>query len=340
MNNLLTKMVTSIEDNNVNKTLCNDDYQDISSSTAITAILTTISVLGFLANLVTLAILILYKKDFPDVGRILLKNQAISDAFVCIMAIGLIIQTFRWTTGFKLFDFILCQVWHSQALFWGGVHLSIWNLVCIAVERFIKVSYPFKYLSIQQHHIYIACVAIYLSSVVFTIPCYFQSRYDFDAEKCSDQYYFLTDSFDYLMAHYGIFWFVMEYAIPTACFIVLYAKVLWDIRKHKKVMKEVRHLSKQKKNDKCTLTLADRQLTTTSIIVTTVFIITLGVESWRYFLGRIGIICYKKNMLQLIFGIFLASINSCANPFIYTMSLPIFRKCLKQFFKVSSPSNS
>ena len=129
-------MATSIEDNNLNKTLCNDDDHDIASSTTITAILTTFSVLGFLANLVTLAILILYKKEFSNIGRILLKNQAISDAFVCIMAIGLIIQTFRWTTGFKLFDFFLCQVWHSQALFWGGVHLSIWNLVLIAVERF------------------------------------------------------------------------------------------------------------------------------------------------------------------------------------------------------------
>ena len=82
--------------------------------------------------------------------------------------------------------------------------------------------------------------------------------------------------------------------------------------------------------------LADKELTKTSIIVTTVFFVTMSAENWRYFLGRIGIICYEKNVFQLIFGVFLASINSCANPFIYAISLPCFRRSLKRILKFSN----
>ena len=319
-----------------NGTVCVDQNQNIDKSTSITAVLTTMTVLGLVANIITLIILILYEKDFPQISRTLLKNQATSDCFVCVMAVGLYFQSFRWTTGFRTFDLLLCQTWHSQALFWGGVHVSIWSLVFIAVERFVKISYPFKHRRIRKSHIYTTCTAIYFSSFVFTFPCYFQTRYDMETGKCLDQYYFQTNQFHNLMAQYGIFWFVMEYVIPTTLFISIYTKVILDLRSHKKNRDEIRCVGSLQRKKQCTLSLADKQLTKTSIFVTIVFVISLGVESWRYFLGRIGIICYEKNTLQLILGVFLASINSCANPFIYSISLPVFKKCLKKMFHLNS----
>ena len=328
-------MTTAFNESN-NRTICNSEYQAFGQSTTITALLTLFTVLGFIANLITLVILIIYKTEFPDIGRTLLKNQAIADSLVCVMAVGLFVQEFRWTSGFKEFDFLLCQAWHSQAIFWGCVLVSIWNLVFIAADRLVKISYPFKYRCIQQSHIYITFAFIILLCVLCSVPCYFQARYDYEDGKCKDQYYFLSEKFSLLMAYYGKFWFAVGYVIPTTCFIILYTKIIWGLRKLNKSSQKMRHLNRLKQRKICTLTIADKELTKTSIIVTAVFFITMSAENWRYFLGRIGIICYEKNTFQLIFGVFLASINSCANPFIYAISLPCFQRSLKRISKFSN----
>ncbi len=32
-----------------------------------------------------------------------------------------------------------CRIWNSEALLWAGLNSSTWNLVCLAVERFVNL---------------------------------------------------------------------------------------------------------------------------------------------------------------------------------------------------------
>ena len=158
-----------------------------------------------------------------------------------------------------------------------------------------------------------------------------------------DEYYFESTDFSTMMAHYGIFWFVAEYALPTAFFIVLYARVVWVLRRQTRKLSDAKHVIKAggRRNaiggiqTKCNVSVAEEQLTRTAIVVTIFFIIALGVESWRYFLGRVGVICYRKDTFQLVLGVFLTTLNSSANPLIYSVSLPVFRKHLKDMFNMN-----
>ena len=75
---------------------------------------------------------------------------------------------------------------------------------------------------------------------------------------------------------------------------------------------------------------AAKELTKTAIIVTGFFIVSLGYDCWYYMLGYAGAVVYVKNTPVQKAGIFLASVNSCANPFIYALFMPAYRAAVKK----------
>jgi hypothetical protein len=293
--------------------------------TAFTHFQTIVTIIGLFANLITLVTLVLNGKGFPQISRLLLRHQAVADSFVCIMGIGSYTQPFMWMTGESTFDFLLCQVWHGQAIYWGGVLLSVWNLVFIAVERFVMINYPYKHRNILPKHIYTAFTMMYIFSVILLGPAYLQVRYDEESGKCLNEYVFCSKSFETFMSSFAVFWFFVVYAIPIVVFIVLYTKIILNLRERQRNLGEANQRS-------LILEIADQQLTRMAIAVTIVFVISLSWDSWFYLLGLAQIVQYDFNTHVQIIGVFLATFNSCANPFIYSVSMSIFRKSLKKTF--------
>ena len=285
--------------------------------------------IGLLANVLTLATLILNGKSFPKISRILLKHQAITDGVVCIMGIGIYCGQWNlmWMTGNATLDFFICQAWHGQAMYWGVVVVSVWNLVLIAFERFLMINYPEKHQNMQTTHIYIIFALVYICSSIILIPAYIQVKYDSNTGKCLNEYYFKNDTsanvFHKLMGYYAISWFLVVYAIPIIIFVVFYAKAILTLQEGQKYLGESNQRSR-------TLDKANQQLTRTGIAVTIVFILFLSWDSWFFLLHFAGIVAYEFNSHLQVVGVFLANFNSCVNPFIYSASLSIFRKSLQK----------
>ena len=262
-------------------------------------------------------------KGFPRISRILLQHQAIVDSFVCIMGLAIYLQPrYLWMTGNANFDLLLCQVWHGQAIYWGGVLLSVWNLVFIIVERFVMIEYPYKHRNIRPSHTHIVFFIMYIFSVLLLGPAYLQVRYDKEAGLCVYEYYFQTDLFKKVMSDYVIFWFLIVYAIPIAIFLILYAKIIWTLRKRNQSLRQMYQRSP-------ILETSNQQLTRMVIVVEIVFILCLSWDSWFYLLGEIGV-NYEFNSNIQVIGVFLANFNSVANPFIYSATMSKFRISLKK----------
>ena len=138
-----------------------------------------------------------------------------------------------WMSGNKMMDLLICQVWHGQALYWGCVLLSVWNLAFIIIERFVMIEYPYKHRRIRPKHTYVAFVFMYFFSVFFLIPAYLQVRYDRLKGKCLHEYYIQTEFYCRFMSDFVIFWFLIVYAIPITVFLVLYTKMILTLRKRK-----------------------------------------------------------------------------------------------------------
>lgn len=282
-----------------------------------------LTIIGMVANIVTLVTWICHGKGFPRISRILLQHQAIIDITVCLMGSLINIQPrYFWMTGNKTIDLLICQVWHGQALYWGCVLLSVWNLVFVIIERFVMIEYPYKHRSIQPKHTYIAFPIMYFFSVFFLIPAYLQVRYDKEEGKCLYEYYFQTDFYNKFMSDFVIFWFMMVYAIPITIFLVLYTKIILTLRKRQQ--SQVGELYQPSP----ILETANQQMTKMVVVVEVVFILCLSWDSWFYLLGDIGT-NYVFNSKYQVIGVFLATFNSVANPFIYSATMSRFRKNLK-----------
>lgn len=325
-------ILDQLENNNsTNDTVEENDIgtkvTDLPGWIVFTIFKTIVTILGLLSNLTTIFSLTFNSEGFPQISRLLLQHQAIADSFVCIMGIGIYTQKFMWMTSNDGFNFILCQAWHGQAVYWGGVLLSVWNIVFITVERFMLINYPFQHRNIRPSHVYIVFVLMYILSVIFLGPAYVQVKYNESTKECLNEFYFSSPSFASFMSYFSIFWFFIVYAVPIAIFIGLYTKTLITIRTRQQKFKD-------SNQDSHILKLADKQLTRTAIAVAVVFVISLSWDSWFYVLGFSEVVEYNFNTPVQIVGVFFSTLNSCANPFIYAAFLPVFRRSLAKTFRI------
>ena len=77
---------------------------------------------------------------------------------------------------------------------------------------------------------------------------------------------------------------------------------------------------------------ASKQLTKTAIAVTCIFIVSLGYDIWYYLLGKFELVVYKNNTPLQKIGVWLSAFNSVANPFVYIMMMPSYRKSVIKTF--------
>ena len=318
---------------NANQTSTKADPQ---RDVAVTSFMTSITIIGLLANIVTFFTLTFNNDEFPRNGRILLVHQTVADMIVCLMSIGIYTQNYMWLTGNETFDLILCQAWHGQALYWGIVLVSVWNVVLIAYERFIvinKVNNPKNYRVIHKKDIIKTFITVYMMSFVFLLPAYFWLKYEHDEKtpKCStEEPYFEGVAFEKFLQFYGVLWFLIVYAIPVGCLILLYTKMRLTLHQQHQTFRE---LIGNSNSMTIKLDNANRQITKTAIAQSIAFFISLSWDAFYCLLGFTGAIPYEFNKPLQVTGVFLATLNSCATPFIYTTTMPIFRKAFKEMFR-------
>ena len=158
-------------------------------------------------------------------------------------------------------------------------------------------------------------------------PAFTLRRYDSAENQCLDK--LLFDNIENLIMGLGIHWFFVVYAIPIAIFIALYSKTLLTLRQKREANQES-HILK----------LADQQMTRTAIAVAVVFIISLSWDAIGSVIGYAGYFCYMPHTPASDIGVFMAALNSCANPFIYALFLPAFRRSLKGTFRIGESTHA
>ena len=155
-----------------------------------------------------------------------------------------------------------------------------------------------------------------------TSPGYFQVRYEDGScypESIIDSPYIVI-----LFKVSSVYWLIYIYITPCTLFIIFYGLVIYEFYKRRH---QSAHLGSSKVIDKAT-----SELTKTAIVVTVIFIITFCYDSLFYFLGYLDLVLYVKNTPIQKVGIWLASFNSFANPFVYGLLVPAYRHSLRLTF--------
>ncbi|KAI0220083.1 hypothetical protein LSAT2_028397, partial [Lamellibrachia satsuma] len=276
---------------------------------------------GYVANKVTFITLLKNGHMFSPAICLLLKHQALLDSWVSAMGTILLLQPPLWKIGHYNFDLAVCYVWHSQAIYWATIYMSVWNLVAIAVERYIAVCHPFKHKDFQGTPVRVVLASMYVASVVILFPSYIQVR--FEDNMCISEYLIpgkLGEDFFY---GYSILCLFTLYLLPALAFMFLYGRIIASLRQRKK--------SSQSGTSKALKTV-QTTITKTAFVVTLVFMVTIGFDAWSYTLGYTGVTNYEFGTPVQKIGVFFAVCNSVINPFVYLVFMPAFRDSLTKTF--------
>ena len=279
---------------------------------------TTFACVGFAANFITIVTIAKHGQDFSMVMRVLLTHQAWVDGLACAIAVLTSVQPFvLWKVNLFYVDYIICHVWHSEAMYWAIIMVSIWNMVLIAVERYIAVLYPFKHKYINRKHVVGIFVLMYIFFALYLLTSGFL-RMAYYKGLC---WLSLDTDFIYYWSITNLFLF---YLIPMMSFIILYGRVVFTLR--------IRGISGSAVQSDV-INAASITLLKMAIAVTSVFAVTIGYAQCYFTLVFTDIIEHVIDSPVQKAAIVLNTCNVVANPFLYVFILPAFRRSMKKTFR-------
>ena len=309
---------------NATKDLTDDEAREITEesgeelwSITLNRFQLTLTCIGYVANMVTFITLVRNGRMFSPAICLLLKHQALLDSWASAMGTILLLQPPLWKTGNYNFDQAVCYLWHSRGAYWATIYMSVGNLVAIAVERYIAVCHPFKHNSFQGTPVRVIIASLYVASIIVLFPSYIQVR--FEDGNCISEFLVHGKLGRDLFYAYSIVWLFCGYLLPALAFVFLYGRIIASLRHRRKYS----HSGTSKD-----LKTVQAALTKSALVVTAVFMVTIGFDAWSYILGYTGVTNYEFGTPVQKIGVFFAVCNSVVNPFVYLVLMPPFRDSL------------
>jgi 7 transmembrane receptor (rhodopsin family) len=272
-----------------------------------------IGLIGLHANMLVLYALCVTERIKKHVVNVLFINQMSIDLFSCVCLV--VIYSCKLANLYLSgsVGYWLCIFISSEAFIYIGLLASSFNLAAIAVERCIKIAYPFWHKKHVSSSIgYAAVIFVWLAAILSawapTIPttiveggeCFALARWDRP-----------TASFAF-----GVEFFVGNFAIVLLIFVLCYGQILITVRMQARVL-AVHHsnnplgLSSKQLNNRIRLNIVKLM-----IIVSGLYVACLGPI---FFYNLLLTLAFQLDFQSdAYYGIlFVAFFNSCLNPFIY-----------------------
>ena len=283
-------------------------------------------ILGFVANIATVLTLNKNGTAFSEAILVLFSHQSGIDAMLCLLTALYNWLPSMWLTGIYHIDLFICHTWHSLTINATLMVISVWNLVLIAFERFLAISYPFKHQNLTKYKLRIFKGLIYLCSTLVVLPTLFQTS--LRNNTCYPESHF-KNKFGQVLQEVSRVWaFITDVATPFILFIVFYGSVLYTFRQRRK---------SENMSSSNIINKATAQLTKTAIVVTVIFFFCIGYAHLLYMFQGLGIIkFFVVNTASFKIGMWLMTVNSMANPFVYASLMPAYRRSIMKTFCVKN----
>ena len=278
-----------------------------------------VGVIGVIVNAMTFITMTINGRAFSSLTVVLLKHQAIVDIAVCACGSAVFTQQAVHHLRQHTIDFVICYIWYSQMLYWATVLVSVYNLVFIAFDRLVAVCFPVRYKTVSPTHLKIVIAIGYVPCICSAAPCV--ALVSFVNGQCVLGISLPPDLAYTFYYGYSIHWLFVAYIIPVALFVILYGRIILQLRRHRKAIAST--IESQ------ALTKSTVRVTNCAITVTAVFIVTISYHSIYFCAGNVGLVNFDLGGPTQLIGILLTVCNSFANPFMYAMFMPAFRRSLR-----------
>ena len=199
------------------------------------------------------------------------------------------------------------------------------NLVIQAVERYLCICHPLRYITLTRRHFRLAIMGMVIFDMLVLVPKLFHTH--MRDGLCRLTYLWDGPAAIKFFHVYAYFTFFHIHAIPAALLIVLYTLVLLRLCKRA-------DMDLGASGGANVINKATKEITKTAIVVTVFFICSTSVAEWRIILMYAGVVKYVYNSPFQKITYFISVSNFVANPFIYASFMPSYRESVrKTFFK-------
>lgn len=179
-----------------------------------------IGTIGLLLNFFTFVMLNITEISIKDAAMVLLKSQLFFDG---IAGAFLILRVFRipLTPNIPVLYAILCVGVRQGLFLWTFFTASTYNIVAIAIQRYIITSFPF--MRVTKIGAYGFAVTSYILGIALCIAYWWiEMEVRPELNICT---------YKYVSPMAMVMWLIAYYIIPTAALIGLYIKIISTLRK-------------------------------------------------------------------------------------------------------------
>ncbi|XP_072175544.1 trace amine-associated receptor 7a-like [Diadema setosum] len=222
---------------------------------------------------------------------------------------------------------VYCKVVYTSMPMWISVDASIFTLALIPIERYIAIAHPlhFKRLVTRQR-VGKAVAVTWLAAFLVNVFLFFVASAKGD--KC-------TEVFQSRIAQIisGIMLYLVQFLIPAL--IMLVAQALTALVLHRQSRHRLGESSNfNNSNPSVKYLVARKSALQLLFLVVAVFLISWTPAQTGYLFYNLSILSESYVYSPLSSALVtLAFCNSCANPVIYTIRNPEFRKAIGELFK-------
>ncbi|XP_071487003.1 trace amine-associated receptor 9-like [Diadema antillarum] len=287
------------------------------------------SMLGIVGNLTV--ILVLFKRRYTCRSTdAMIAALAVADFLTSVFMVPL--PTELRVPETWLGD-VYCKVIYTSMPMWISVDASIFILALIPIERYIAIAHPlhFKRLVTRQR-VGKAVAMTWLAAFLANVFLFFVASAKDD--KC-------TEVFQSRIVQIisGIMLYLVQFLIPA--FIMLVGQAVTALVLHRQSRRRLGESSNfNNSNPSVKYLVARKNALKLLFLVVAVFLISWTPPQTGYLLYNLGILSESYLYSPLSSALVtLAFCNSCANPVIYTIRNPEFRKAIGELFKSTTSTS-
>ncbi|XP_033113791.1 bombesin receptor subtype-3-like [Anneissia japonica] len=301
------------------------EFEETSSTVDWVIVLEVVlGVIGTVGNSVICAVIIRVK-SMHSLTNYLILSLAIADLLSSIL---LIVNVFPVEAAYldvpdsAILAELFCRFYNNLFFFWVCLTASVFNLVCVTIERFFALVFPLYY---ERHFtsgkVWVMIAGTWVVSFIQEFAAPFVNSYDSDIHQCT---YGFPDTASQRLN--GVLIFLISYLIPLIFMIYSYNRILQNLKI------DAGKQSPMNAAQAMTLLNARKRVISVLLIVLGAFCVLWTPNQVVYLFQNFDIeLVAVSSVWYKVFRL-MAQSNSVVNSFIYGYKYKKFRKAVRLLF--------
>lgn len=225
----------------------------------------------------------------------------------------------------------MCRVWWGRVFLFSMFAISTFNLMSMAIERYLAIMHPFFYATkVKRRH---TLLVIFLSWLIAPVLQYFPPIFQYKAMEDTHECGYQDDFSTTAQAAVGICLISWEFIMPSIIMGYSSIRIFRELRYRDSylvkatnyLMDKEKGITRQPPEPEPETLRANRNTTMVVIIIFVIYIICWAPNHFTFLGFNLGMkLDFTGKWYQTT--VLLAFVNSCINPFIYAIRLKTFQR--------------